>query len=62
MNIIPPEAIHFLVTIMASLWSLSLNLFLVGLGLNWSFAAVYRLVRLNRILRRQRVKNSGLVQ
>lgn len=62
MNIIPPEAIHFLVTIAASLWSFSLNIFLVGLGLNWSVAAVCRLVRLNRILRRQRVKASGLVQ
>lgn len=62
MNIIPPEAIHFLVTIAASLWSFSLNIFLVGLGLNWSVAAVCRLVRLNRILRRHHSINSELVK
>ncbi len=61
MNIIPPEAVHFLMMIISGLWSFSLNIFLVGLGLNWSVSALCRLVRLKRILQRHQ-SNSGLVK
>lgn len=54
-DIIPPEAIRFLLDIIAGLWSFTLNIFLVGLGLNWSVSAVCRLIRLNRILRRSQL-------